>query len=123
MVFSPDYVQNLTFLLPVDSGLWESSCNRSHHWGSRMNCSAWNRSATDPLLGTLSHFDQVAKAWLTPEGIWQPSYPTSVPARLFERLFREESRGPMMMTTQEGSYGQVRLTSTCSLATHFRIQI
>ena len=61
VVFAPNFVHNLTFLLPVDSGLWEGSCNRSSHWGNRMNCSAWNRTDERPLLGTLDHFDHIAK--------------------------------------------------------------
>lgn len=116
-VFSPSYTHNMTFVLPVDSGLWEGSCNRSHrqhnhrqlqhhHWGNRMNCSAWNRTDANPLLGTLDDYDHVSQAWLSEYGIWQPSYSSSIPARLFERLFGEKRR-TMTLTDEEGSSGQL----------------
>ena len=38
-------------------------------------------------------------------GIWQPSYASSIPARLFERLFG--TGPPMEMTMEEGSDGQL----------------
>ena len=94
VVFSPEYVANLTLLLPVDSGLWEAECNRSASrarpgatlaardqsgWG-RMACEAWPRTPAHPLLGTLQHFAHIASTWLrqntTPGGdggIWQPA--------------------------------------------------
>ena len=119
VVFSPEYTHNMTFLLPVDSGLWEGSCNRSrqhgldehrqlqhHHYGNRMNCSAWNRTDANPLLGTLDDYDHISKAWLSEYGIWQPSYPSSIPVRLFERLFGEK-RSTMALTDEEGSSGQL----------------
>ena len=73
VVFSPGYAGNLTFVLPVDSGLWESSCNRSAleirrrsglssgaaskgggFYPGRMNCSTWNRSELGQRAATLS---------------------------------------------------------------------
>ena len=87
VVFSPGYAGNLTFVLPVDSGLWESSCNRSaleirrrsglssgaasksgSFYPGRMNCSTWNRTDARPLLGTLDSYDHIAATWLTNTG-------------------------------------------------------
>lgn len=50
VVFAPEYVRNMTMLLPVDSGLWEGSCNKSHRHSRGMNCSSWNRTDAHPLL-------------------------------------------------------------------------
>ena len=124
VVFSPNYSNNLTFILPVDSGLWESSCNHTlrrlrlsssagsiGRYPGRMNCSAWNRS-----LGTLESYDHIAATWLSNAGKWQPSYSSLIPARLFERLFA--TGPPLQLTVEEGSQGQLyweaREQPTCS---------
>jgi hypothetical protein len=31
--FAPSYVRNMTFVAPVDTGLWEMICNETHHFG------------------------------------------------------------------------------------------
>lgn len=87
VVFAPDFVHNLTFLLPVDSGLWEGSCNRSSHWGNRMNCSAWNRTDERPLLGTLDHFDHIAKCARCPAPPRLPRRSASLPRWLAALAF------------------------------------
>lgn len=130
VVFSPTYTNNLTFVLPVDSGLWESSCNRTlRHarlrsntgatggYPGRMNCSAWNRTDASPLLGTLKSYDHIAATWLSNGGIWQPSYSSLIPARWFDRLFG--TGPPLELTMEEGSTGQLywearERTCTCS---------
>ena len=99
IVFNRTVADELTLLLPVDSGLWEGSCNRTEEEVAtplsynRMNCSAWQRGtpgddpSADLHLGTFAAYDHVAATWLTSQGIWQPAYRAPIPPRLFARLF------------------------------------
>jgi hypothetical protein len=87
-VFRPAYVQNMTFVAPLDTGIWEMVCNASNpgtHGTSRgsgaasrrelalgrlaaapqdiLNCSAWGGHG----MGTLEHLDHLI---LASEKLW-----------------------------------------------------
>jgi hypothetical protein len=79
VVFRPSYVRNMTFVAPLDTGIWEMSCNGSDidsgggrfgrqrqrltHGMHLLNCSAWAGRA----FGTLDHLDHLL---LLSERLW-----------------------------------------------------
>jgi hypothetical protein len=59
VVFSPDYVRNITFLTAIDNGMWEAECNFTfnHHnisgsWPGPLDCS---QSMTPGTYGAIAH--------------------------------------------------------------------
>jgi hypothetical protein len=95
-VFSPAVVRNMTFVAPVDTGIWEMSCNhtgggaRSHHHGWPTNCSGWNGEVNASTaafvhapLGTMQHHTHV---WLQNTRFWNLTDDEGL-ALLFGRLF------------------------------------
>jgi hypothetical protein len=95
-VFSPAVVRNMTFVAPVDTGIWEMSCNhtgsgaRSHHHGWPTNCSGWNGEVNASTaafvhapLGTMEHHTHV---WLQNTRFWNLTDDEGL-TLLFGRLF------------------------------------
>lgn len=94
-VFKPAAVKPMTFIAPVDTGIWEMSCNhssgrgKSSFWGT--NCSnfdgaRWPNETTPFVhwpLGTMEHH---AHLYLQNIGFWNLSYPEGL-ALLFGRMF------------------------------------
>jgi hypothetical protein len=57
LVFKTERLRGTIELFPLDSGVWEASCNKSLHFGHRRP--ATNLSCSSPPAGTLSAFDHI----------------------------------------------------------------